>query len=150
MRHAFSMIELIFIIIVLGVLGSMMKMNMPDNRLLHDTNFVVQKIKEKQLYALSYDNFDYKNSQFFNDKTCILIKRDSINSNEKNSSKSNPYKISPKTTITPDDLNICFDSLGRPYKLNIFAKMPIEFNISYRNSDKTINIMPFSGSIIRE
>ena len=59
MRKAFSMIELIFIIIILGILATTMKMNMPDNRLLLDVDFITQKIKEKQIYALSYDNFDY-------------------------------------------------------------------------------------------
>lgn len=144
------MIELIFIIIVLGILGSMMKMNMPDNRLLSDTNFIIQKIKAKQIYALSYDNFDYKTNQFFDDKTCIFINKDRINTNEKNSSNANPYKISSKTTITPDDLNICFDNLGRPFNVNNFINMPISFNISYKDKNKTVKIMPFSGCIVKE
>ncbi len=150
MTTAFSMIELIFIIIILGILGSMMKMNMPDNRLLSDTNFIVQKIKAKQIYALSYDNFDYTTNKFFDDTTCIFINKETINNNEKDSAKASPYKINPKTTITPNDLNICFDNLGRPFKLNNLEEMPIVFNIAYKDSNKTINIMPFSGSIVRE
>jgi len=149
MKKAFSMIELIFIIIILGVLGATIKMNMPDNRLLSDRNFILQKIKEKQMYALSYDNFDYKNSKFIDGRTCIAINRDSINSIEKKSKKTKRYLISSKTTISPDDLNICFDNFGRPYKLNNFLKMPIELNISYKSKIKTVNIMPYSGQIIK-
>lgn len=147
-RHGFSMIELIFIIIVLGILGGMMKMNMPDNRLLTDLNFITSQIKVKQIQALSYDNFDYKNSEFFDDKTCIIINKDSMNEHEKNTSKASPYQISPKTILSISDENICFDSLGRPYKLNIFVKMPIELNVTYKNRTKTINIMPYSGAVI--
>ncbi len=150
MKHAFSMIELIFIIIVLGILGSMMKMNMPDNKLLGDTNFIIQKIKKQQIYALSYDNFNYKSKQFIDNTTCIFINKNSINVNEKNSAKSSPYKISTQTTITPNDLNICFDNLGRPFNVNNFTNMPIVFNISYKDNTKAIKIMPFSGNIVRE
>ena len=152
MRKAFSMIELIFIIIILGILATAMKMNMPDNRLLLDVNFITQKIKEKQIYALSYDNFDYKSATFNDDKTCIYINKEVLNLDEKNSTKANPYQIRSK--ITPNDLNVCFDNLGRPFNMstnvNNFINMPISFNIVYKNRNKTIKIMPFSGCIVKE
>lgn len=151
MKHAFSMIELIFIIIVLGILATAMKMNMPDNRLLLDVNFITQKIKEKQIYALSYDNFNYADNNFTDDKTCILINKNFINGLEKNVSKSNSYQIRSEITINSDNEKICFDNLGRPYnKLNYFVEMPIELNITYKDRTKIINIMPFSGSIIKK
>lgn len=147
MRKAFSMIELIFIIIILGILATTMKMNMPDNRLLLDVNFITQKIKEKQIYALSYDNFDYTNGEFIDGATCIYINKDALNLDEKNSAKSSPYQIRSEIS---DDNNICFDNLGRPFNVNNFTNMPISFNISYKNNDKTIKIMPFSGCIVKE
>ena len=147
---AFSMIELIFIIIILGILATVMKMNMPDNRLLLDINFITQKIKEKQIYALSYDNFDYANDSFIDDKTCIYINKDALNLDEKNSAKSNPYQIRSTITIDANDNNICFDNLGRPFSVNNFISVPILFNIAYKDRNKTINIMPFSGSIVKE
>lgn len=150
MRKAFSMIELIFIIVILGVLATAMKMNMPDNRLLTDTNFITQQIKAKQIYALSYDNFNYTTQAFIDDKTCVYINKDALNLDEKNSTKSNPYQISSKTIITPNDLNICFDNFGRPYNVNNFINMSILFNIAYKDRNKTINIMPFSGNVIKK
>ena len=152
MRKAFSMIELIFIIIILGILATAMKMNMPDNRLLLDVNFITQKIKEKQIYALSYDNFDYKSATFNDDKTCIYINKEALNLDEKNSTKANPYQIRSK--ITPNDLNVCFDNLGRSFNMNTnvnnFTNMPILFDIVYKDRNKTIKIMPFSGCIVKE
>jgi len=150
MKKAFTMVELIFIMIILGILATTMVINMPDNRLLTDTNFITQKIRAKQIYALSYDNFDYVNGQFIDDKTCISINKDTINLDEKNNTKTNIYQISSQTTITPNDLSICYDNLGRPYKLNNLLKMPIELNITYKNKTKTINILPFSGSVVKK
>ena len=149
MRKAFSMIELIFIMIVLGVLASTLQMNMPDNKIFNDINFITQKIKAKQLYALSYDNYDYEKHTFLDEKTCIVIDKDSFNAIEKKETKTNPYKIKSKITNPPDN-NVCFDSLGRPHLLNDFTKMPIVFTITYKNRTKTINILPFSGTIVRE
>ncbi len=148
MKSAFSMIELIFIIVIIGILGATMQMNMPDNRLFSDINFITQKIKSKQIYALSYDNFDYENSQFIDDSTCITISRDFLNEDERNSSKANPYQISSYTTLSIGDENLCFDNLGRVYKLNNLLKLPIELNITYKNKTKTVNIMPLSGSVV--
>jgi type II secretory pathway pseudopilin PulG len=150
MRKAFTMIELIFIMIVIGILAATMAMNMPDNRLLMDRDFITQKIKQKHIYALSYDNYDYKNKRFIDSTTCIYINKESINKEEKDKSRSKLYKISSQTTISPNDLNICFDNLGRPYKLNNLLNMPIELNITYKNKTKTVNIMPFSGTIVKE
>lgn len=139
------MIELIFIIIILGVLGGLMSMSMPDNRQINDINFITSKIKQKQLQALLYDNFDYENGVLKDDKTCIITNKDILNELERNSSKSNPYQITSKI----DEKTICFDNLGRVYEgLNNFQKIPIVLNITYKDRTKTINIMPYSGSII--
>ena len=144
-RSGFSMIELIFIMIVLGILGGVMSMSMPDHKQINDINFVTSKIKQKQLQALSYDNFDYEIGEFDDNKTCITTSKDSLNSNERNISKSNPYQI----TSTIDEKTICFDSLGRVYEgLNNFQKKPIVLNITYKDRVKTINIMPYSGVVI--
>ena len=144
-RSGFSMIELIFIMIVLGILGASISMSMPDYKQINDINFVTSKIKQKQLQALSYDNFDYEQEKFDGNETCIITSRDSLNFNERNSSKSNPYQI----TSTIDEKMICFDGLGRVYEgLNNFQKMPIVLNITYKNRVKKIVIMPYSGAVI--
>jgi len=150
MRKAFTMIELIFIIVIIGILASALVMNMPDNRLLMDRNFITQKIKQKQIYALSYDNYDYKSQKFIDNTTCIYINKEAINQEEKENSKSKVYQISSLTTISPNDLNICFDNLGRAFKLNNLLNMPIELNITYKEKTKTIYIMPFSGSVVKK
>lgn len=58
-RRAFSIVELIFIIVLLGILASIGGNLLPDNRLLNDTNFITMKIKEKQRYALGNAQGDF-------------------------------------------------------------------------------------------
>ncbi len=145
-RSGFSMIELIFIMIVLGILGGMASMSIPDNKQINDINFITSKIKQKQLQALSYDNFDYPNKKLIDDnKTCMTISKDALNLNERNISK---YQI---TSTIDVEKTICFDSLGRVYiydGLNNFQKMPIVLNITYKDRTKKMVIMPYSGAII--
>jgi len=142
------MIELIYVIVIIGILATGATMAMPDNRLYSDTNLIIQKIKQKQMQALRYDNFNYMTGSFIDDTTCIYINKNSINADEKKSAKAKPYQISSKTTISPNDLNICFDTLGRPFNVNNFLKMPIELNITYKKRTKQVLIMPFSGGMI--
>lgn len=149
MRQAFTIIELIFVIVLLGILAGAIKMNLPDNTLSNDIQFITQKIKESQLGALSYDNYDYANKAFYDsDTTCIAINKESFNTLESNSSSGKPYRLSNFTSISPNNITLCFDAMGRPYELNNFAKMPIEFNIIYKNRSKTVLVMPVSGNVI--
>ncbi len=155
MRKAFSMIELIFIIVILGILAGAIKMAIPDNRLSSDTNFVLQKIKEKQMYALNYDHFTFGDESWRDtayDNTCISLDKNSFNTLEENSKSPKKYKLSSLTTITVTQSKVCFDNLARPYKtdykLNNFLNMPIELNITYKSRTKRLIIMPYSGSVI--
>lgn len=146
-KHSgFTITELIFIIIILGILAGGAVMNMPDNRLLGDINFVTANIKQKQMQALTYDLYDFNNPSWrnsFDERTCIdtaLIQADA----------KNPRKHHLKSSLSA--AKICFDSLGRPYhdnyQLNNLLKMPILLHITYKNHTKKITIMPYSGSIM--
>ncbi len=154
-RSAFSMIELIFIIVILGVLATAITMSIPDPRLRTDTNSIIQKIKQTQLKALGYSHEILGNSSWregdYND-TCISLNKDYFNNIEKSQNNAKPYFLSTQTTLTSTGTKICFDDLGRPYKtnykLNNFLDMPIELNITYKQKTKQILIMPYSGSVI--
>ena len=151
MRKAFTMTELIFIIVILGVLSGAAVMSLPDNRLISDINFVTSQIKKKQMQAFTYDLYDFNNASWrdtFYEKTCINTAN--IKSDEKNSKSPRKYHL--KSTLT--SAKICFDFLGRPYhdnyQLNNLIKTPIILNIEYKNRVRKIKIMPYTGSIMIE
>ncbi len=151
MKKAFTLTELIFVIIILGILSSAAIMSIPDNRLMTDINFVTMKIKEKQMNALSYDHYDFNDNSWrnnFYDRTCIDTTN--IKLDEKSSKSAKKYQM--KSTLT--STKICFDTLGRPYlnnyKLNNLIQTPILLDIEYKNTKRKIKIMPYSGSIMIE
>ncbi len=151
MRKAFTLTELIFIIVILGILAGAAVMNIPDNRLMTDINFVTSQIKKKQMDAFIYDVYDFTDDAWrdnFYDKTCINTAN--IKADEKSSKSARKYQI--KSTLT--STKICFDFLGRPYldnyRLNNLIKTPILLDIEYKSTKRKIKIMPYSGSIMIE
>ena len=158
MKKAFTMIELIVVILVIGIIYAMAKMSMPDSRFYSDVNFITQTIKQKQLYTIGYDSFDFDGGRdsTFNDLVCVDIDKVTLNDNENSSNSQKKYQIDPQTVISINsgDQKICFDFLGRVYKnnlqLNNLVKVPIEFNITNKNKTKELLIMPVSGYIIQK
>ncbi len=149
------MIELIFIIIILGILTASIKMAVPDSRLRTDTESIIQKIKQTQLKALEYSHEVLGDTQWrekdYND-TCIFLNKEYLDSVEKDKNGAKPYLLSSQTSLTSNASKVCFDDLGRPYKdnykLNNFLNMPIELNVTYKQKNKSILIMPYSGCVI--
>lgn len=149
MRKGFTLTELIFIIVILGILSGAAVMSIPDNRLMTDLNFISAQIKKKQMDAFIYDVYDFNDETWrdnFNEKTCINTAN--IKADEKNAKSARKYQI--KSTLTA--AKICFDSLGRPYldnyQLNNLIKTPILLDIKYKSTTRKIKIMPYSGSIM--
>jgi prepilin-type N-terminal cleavage/methylation domain-containing protein len=153
MKKAFTMVELIIVIVIIGILASVAVMSIPDTTLRSDTSYIIQKIKEKQLFALNYDHFDFNDQTWrdnFYNNTCINTDKTHLNNSELKSNSTTKYIIRSNVTAK----NICFDNLGRPYKdnykLNNFLKLPIVLNIGYKNETKKIVIMPYSGNAIQK
>jgi prepilin-type N-terminal cleavage/methylation domain-containing protein len=90
MKRAFSMIELIFVIVVIGILASAIKMAMPDTRSYSDTDFILQKIDETRMRALLFDHTVLGDESWrgedYND-TCITLTKDYLNTLEKDAKK---------------------------------------------------------------
>jgi len=151
MKKGFTLIELIFVIVIMGILSGAAVMSLPDNRLMSDINFVTSQIKKKQMNALIYDVYDFNDASWrdnFYEKSCIDTAN--IKSDEKNSKSARKYQL--KSTLT--SAKICFDALGRPYhdnyKLNNLIQTPILLDIEYKKTKRKIKIMPYSGSIMIE
>jgi len=146
MKNAFSMVELIFIIVLMGILAKVASSYMPDNRLLNDTNYVSIKIKEKQKNAIGYENFRFGNGKFWDENssdfnlTCIKFDKTSLESLDKS------YALI--SNIKSSNTTCCFDSLGRPYISEQLLLKNIDINVTYNNKTNTILVLPMSGYVI--
>jgi prepilin-type N-terminal cleavage/methylation domain-containing protein len=151
-RRGFTMLELIFVIILIAILSSIGIAFIPNYDVINDTNFVLMKIKEKQKNAISYDTNDFNKEPWKQltfdsldyNLTCIKLDKDDLNTIENNSNEQKKYEL--KSTISSDldtSKTLCFDFLGRPYdydKDQLLLTI-VDINVSTKN----ISVFPMSG-----
>ena len=151
LRSGFTMIELIFVIVLMGILVGIGTSFIPNNHLRNDTNFLLLQIKNQQKNAIGYDVADFShawsepeaNSSDYN-RTCIEFDKAWLEARDKDST--HPYKFDPKTTITADKDHICFDNLGRAYLNAQLLNSVTKITLTYPNKPKkVILIYPLSG-----
>ncbi len=133
MKKAFSMVELIFVIVLLGILVSIGGNLLPDNRLLQYTNETSMKIKETQKNAIGNDinGFGTPWSKESN-STCI---------------ESSDFEHA----VIDGNETLCFDEFGRPYRPSPQEQLllhEVNVTVTYNNTDKNISVQPMSGYVI--
>ena len=149
-HKGFTLIELIFVVIIISLLSALAIISMPDNRLIDDYNVIKQKIINTKSQAIGYKE------EGSNEKFCITLTKDSLNNDEDKVK----YKIKSDISTNLDsnisnlDSNIlCFDYLGRSFErsvdvnLNNMLHKVVEINVSYKNKFKVIRVYPFGGDI---
>ncbi|MDD3325268.1 MAG: type II secretion system protein [Sulfurospirillaceae bacterium] len=153
-KKAFTLIELIFTIVLMGALLGIGTLFIPDNRLLNDTNYVVVKVKERQKNAIGYDRgvfggnpwqLPVKDSSDFN-LTCIRFDKDYLEKSDKAQ-----HSMYSQISISPDvNKTLCFDELGRPFQESerLLLK-PLKVELNYKaNAKSSFVIMPVSGYVV--
>ena len=145
-RNAFSMVELIFVIVLMGILASIGGNLLPDNRLLNDTNYITMKIKEKQKNAIGRSNYDFGDELWSSSSsfTCIDLNKAGFESEDLNDQK--PHKLS--STLNVDgNVTLCFDEYGRPYQSEQLLLQNKDINVTYNGQTNTISVFPMSGYV---
>lgn len=131
MKCAFSMIELIFVIVLMGILASVGGNFLPDNRLLMRTNSVILQIKEKQKDAIGNDMSKFAMPWATdNNATCITMNAETLH-------------------VEPD-ITLCFDVYGRPYvpiQEHLLLEV-LDINVTHNKEYRTLSVLPMSGYVI--
>jgi prepilin-type N-terminal cleavage/methylation domain-containing protein len=145
LNRAFSLLEMIFAIIIIGILAGVGIINFNPNYLQRDAEFVLGKIKEARFKGVGYNKIDFNSSDINFSIGCIELNRDSLNSLVEDKKD---YEL--KSEIEPS-VKLCFDHLGRPHiddeytKLDTLLPVPLEINITYNGNVRTIIVLPMSG-----
>jgi len=144
---AFTLIELIFVIVIMGILSFIAISYIPDDTLIDNTKALKNLINLKETYALGYEaNMSDDNDK---KKVCITFDKNTLN-NEENSSKIRYYF---KADISSNIQTVCFDKFGRPFENSIDTKdsnllhKNVIITLSYKNKDKNITIYPITGYV---
>jgi len=146
-KNGFTMVELIFIIILIGILASIGGNLLPDNKLLNDTNFITMKIKEKQKNAIGMSSYNFGDILWssYNTNTCIDLTKDGFEKNDLQAQK--PYKLHSLLNVD-GNTTLCFDEYGRPYQSEQLLLDNKDINVTYDAKTKKISVMPISGYVI--
>ncbi|GAB6045835.1 hypothetical protein JCM11957_14330 [Caminibacter profundus] len=154
MKKSFTLIELIFVVVIIGVLSYIGMQYIPDNTLNVATQTLKQKILQKRSNALGF-KADMNNNEE-KTKVCITLTKEALNQEEKNEKiKFDFSKIDNISNNLPYEANntICFDEFGRAYKkevdntLNNLLHEAVIITIQYKNKEQNITIFPISGYV---
>ncbi|MDD2265919.1 prepilin-type N-terminal cleavage/methylation domain-containing protein [Sulfuricurvum sp.] len=136
MRSAFTLIELIFVIVLIGVLtGIGFYMSRPDYTR-QDAQYTLLKLKEARYRAMGNDTLDPSG--------CVTLTPSALSSDD-----APKHEIKSAITMTPNVTTVCFDAKGRPHDgnsvtLDTLIHSPL--NIFFNNGDKNSTIRLFSGT----
>jgi len=145
---AFTLIELILVIIIMIILTVVGLSFLPNETPLSDAEILKKIILTKKTNAIGYKVFTENND------TCLKITQNYINS-EENQSK---VKYRFKSTINVNGLDnsedlVCFDYLGRPYdgvvdiNLSNILKNNVIISLKYHNKEINLTLFPITGYI---
>jgi len=149
-KKAFTLLELIFAIVIIAVMAGVGSSAFKPKYLIDDTNFIVSKIKEAQYRGIGYEHLNFS-GVINNDIGCITFDKANLDENATNSNEIN-YKIHVDfVDLASNDLKdnrICFDSKGRPHIASFNGTLlneKWELKLKYSNETKTITMQPITG-----
>lgn len=148
-KKAFTLIELIFVIVIIGIMAGVASTSFKTNYLLDDTNFIVAKIKEAQFLGIGYEHLDFGGNSLGVDFNSGCI---DINNTVLEESATNANEVDYKLHVDDFDYGIiCFDSKGRPHNNDFDGTLLTtqkKFTFKYADKEREIIIEPITGYII--
>ncbi len=145
MTRAFSLIELIFVIVLMGVLAGIGFYYSRPDYTRQDAQYTLLKLKEARYRAIGYDT---GNETICSEGGWLQLTATSL----ENDGGTSKHDI--KSEIAPEGLTICFDALGRPHdenktSLDSLLHVPLDINFTAHGGKKsTIRLYPQTGYAI--
>ncbi|PHR54925.1 MAG: hypothetical protein COA44_12050 [Arcobacter sp.] len=151
MKKAFTLLELIFVVVIIGILMGVASSSFKSDYLSADAEFITIKIRQAQYKGIGYEHkvfgsdtapVDYING-------CINLEKSALGDSSVDG------KVSYKLHV--DNFNagtLCFDAKGRPHDTD-FSPSTLRsdtkvITLSYNGKTKDISILSLSGFAIIE
>jgi len=146
---SFSLVELIFVIVIMGILSFVGMQGIPDETYLSDAQVLKKLIMTKKTNALGYEVYGENND------TCIEINRTYLNDEENRSRIKYKFKSDILITgLSNDKKLICFDEVGRGYDGNVsennlsnLLRNSVIITVRKNNKEKNLTLYPISGYV---
>jgi len=156
-KNAFTLIELIFAIVIIGIMAKVGSSTFEPRYLANDTNFIVAKIKEAQFIGIGYEHngFGVEDSDGSDNIGQGCIKLDKVALSESATDKNSSVSYKVKSNIVSEDgvsTLLCFDSKGSPHdgdftQSSLYSEKK-SFTIKYNGKQKSITVEPITGYVI--
>lgn len=161
MKKAFSLVELIFVIVIIGIISGVGFFSYKPNYHLKDAEFIILKLKTARYKAIADDSTKFTT----NDKRCVELTKESLNESIKKATldvkEKDIYQMkSDIIALNNAPIQICFDYIGRAHdgrsgghfnlSLNTLIKQKLEYEIKYASNSCKIALFEYSGYAIIE
>ncbi len=153
-KKAFTLIELVFVIVLIGIISAVAITAVPNTRALSDAKFIKSQIMQTRFTAMGDYRLD-QSTAFQADK-CIIINAANLDQNS-TTSGGKPYQLGQNTVINtnvPNPPTLCFDWMGRPYvnNLNRINRLDVlgqnaDINVTAQGRSVLISVYPYSGYV---
>ncbi len=135
-KAAFSLVELIFVIILIGVLSSVGFYYSRPDYTLQDAQFSLLKLKEARYRAIGYEGYTPSG--------CVTLTQNGL------SSKSAPvHEIKSDVTHDGPSDTLCFDSIGRIHQGNdvtLSSLIRSDITLKFTLADKNTSVRIMNGT----
>jgi len=146
MRKAFTLLELLFVMVIFGVLATIAVTSFKPHHLRSDADFILLKIMEARYQGLAYDKSGLSQPDGVG---CIDLRPHSL---QELAAKAH-YRI--KSAITNSFDLLCFDHYGRPHKddnlttkSSVITSTQTILQLRYKDKNASLILYPKSGYVI--
>lgn len=149
-REAFSLIETIFVIVIISIIAATGALSVRPHRVENDSRWVLMQIKKARFEGLGVDHRSFGSGEIDDpsDLGCIVLDRDWIAANSRKGGAR--YEMKAELVGELAGKKICFDHLGRASEGNYsnLLHSTASLIVSYGERNRTIVIFPESGYAI--
>ncbi len=151
MKKAFTLIELIFVIILIGIIAGVGSSMFKTNYLLHDTHYIMSKIRQAQYEGIGYEHQKFDGTFIDDDRGCVDFTKEKLDDNASESGGKYSLHVSiDKSAFSSGTL--CFDAKGRPhdgdFSSNSLLSEQKMLKLGYSDTENIIIIEPITGYAI--
>ncbi len=130
MKNAITLIELVFVIVLLGIISASAVMVLPKNKAITDAKHIASLLNEKRFQAQGNQA----------KRSCIRLNDGNLSDDE--------YTIASEIQYGEDEL--CYDWMGRVYESNTTEDQIgqiVDINISSQGNNVRVSVFPYTGYV---
>ena len=150
-RKAFTLIELIFVVLLLGILAAVGAVRFRPGYLRNDARFVLSRLEQTRYEAIGYDHRLFGGGAAGGSVGCITLDNGGI---EGNRSRAGVHILHKDTRIVVSGLagnTLCFDAGGHPHDggfgLSSLLHEAVDIEVTNGRQTYRLRVHPLSGYV---